>query len=200
LRLLVRLLYVIRNILYTQIVSKFEPPKGIIHFGLHNTGNPKILTFNQNTRVFTGNFCQFAEDVTIIGAGGEHPYKSVANFTLEAYLLKFPDKDDSSQVKENKVVIGNDVWIGAGAIIFHGVTIGDGAVVGAGAVVTESVPPYAMVVGVPAKLLKYRFSQEQINELLAIAWWNWSDEKIIANIGFFNDVDLFIKKFKVMLQ
>ena len=65
-----RIFYTIRHILYTYIVSKFEPPKGIIQFGSHNTGNPRILTFNQNTRVTTGNFCQFAENVTIIGAGG----------------------------------------------------------------------------------------------------------------------------------
>lgn len=167
-----------------------------MHLGLYNTGNPRILSFNQNTRVFTGNFCQFAEDVTIIGAGGEHLYKNVANFTLESYFLKSPDKYDPSEARKNKVVIGNDVWVGTGAIIFHGVTIGDGAVIGAGAVVTHNVPPYAIVVGVPAEILKYRFNQVQIKELQAISWWNWSTEKIIANIKFFGDVDLFIQKFK----
>jgi acetyltransferase-like isoleucine patch superfamily enzyme len=169
---------------------------GIVHFGAHNTGTPRILSFNQNTRVFSGNFCQFAEDVLIIGAGGEHPIKTVANFTLKAYFLRAPDQDDSHEARAARVIFGNDVWVGAGAIIFHGVTVGDGAVIGAGSVVTHDVPPYAIVAGSPAKIIKYRFTQERIKELQAIAWWNWSAEKIIQNIDLFEDVDLFIRNFK----
>ena len=81
--------------------------------------------------------------------------------------------------------IGNDVWIGANAIIQSGVTIGDGAIIGSGAVVTKDVPPYAIVVGVPAKILKYRFNKEQIKELLQLKWWNLPFDKI-KNLPFNN--------------
>lgn len=68
--------------------------------------------------------------------------------------------------------IGNDVWIGAGAIILHKVSIADGAVIGTGAVVTKDIPPYAIAVGNPAKVIRYRFSDEYIKQLLDIQWWN----------------------------
>jgi len=71
-----------------------------------------------------------------------------------------------------KVTIGNDVWIGTRALIMDGVTVGDGAVIGAGAVVTKDVPPYAIVGGVPAKIIKYRFSEKKISQMLELQWWN----------------------------
>lgn len=71
------------------------------------------------------------------------------------------------------VLVGNDVWIGAGAVIFDGVKVGDGAIVAAGAVVTKDVPPYAIVGGVPAKVIRYRFEQSVINELIELQWWLW---------------------------
>lgn len=92
------------------------------------------------------------------------------DFIKEA-LEKFT-KDNS------KTVIGNDVWIGANVTILSGVTINNGAVIGAGAVVTKDVPSYAIVVGVPAKVMRYRYSEEQIEILNKIKWWDWPDEKI----------------------
>ncbi len=77
--------------------------------------------------------------------------------------------------KFSKIKIGNDVWVGKNVTIVNGANIGNGAVIGAGAVVTKDVPDYAIVGGVPAKVLKYRYSQEEINELNKIAWWNWED-------------------------
>lgn len=92
------------------------------------------------------------------------------------------------------VEIGNDVWIGSNVLIKGGVTIGDGAVIGMGAVVTKDVPPYAIVVGVPAKILKYRFSTVIINELLSSEWWklNLSTLKAIYS----TDINLFIRQLK----
>src|SRR5262249_15943925 len=75
------------------------------------------------------------------------------------------------------------VWIGYGAMILSGVTVGDGAVVGAGAVVTKPVPPYAIVGGNPAKLIRYRVREDQIQMLQKIAWWNWSDDKVRSRLA-----------------
>lgn len=79
---------------------------------------------------------------------------------------------------EEKITIGNDVWIGRNAVIFGGVTIGDGAIIGAFSVVAKDVPPYAVVVGNPAIIKRYRFTEEQIEKLLNIKWWNWPDDVI----------------------
>lgn len=89
--------------------------------------------------------------------------------------------------------IGNDVWIGAKAIIIDGVTIGDGAVIGAGAVVTKDVPPYGVAVGVPAKVIKYRFSPEEIEFLLTYRWWEKDKEWIMSNRKQFNNIKEFMK-------
>lgn len=92
--------------------------------------------------------------------------------------------------------IGNDVWIGKNVLIKGGVVIGDGAVVGMGSVVTHDVPPYSVVAGNPAKIIKYRFNNETIKKLLKIEWWNWEKEKVLNYKDSFDDVDklLSIKK------
>ena len=102
-----------------------------------------------------------------------------------------------SAIRDNRTVtIGNDVWIGANVVILPGVRIGDGAVLAAGAVVTKDVPAYAIVGGVPAKVIRYRFSEEMIHALLQIRWWDWSQEKIEANIEFFYDPAAFVQQFQ----
>jgi virginiamycin A acetyltransferase len=84
------------------------------------------------------------------------------------------------------LVIANNVWIGDNVTILPQVTIGDGAVIGAGSVVTEDVQPFSVVAGVPARLIKSRFEKEIAEELLEVRWWDWGQEKIKANIAFFN--------------
>ena len=91
-----------------------------------------------------------------------------------------------------RIKIGNDVWVGARAIIMDGVSIGDGAVVAAGAIVTKDVAPYAIVAGSPARVLRYRFSPEQITQLLAIAWWDRPLQWLQEHAGEFADARLFI--------
>lgn len=85
---------------------------------------------------------------------------------------------DLSLYSKGKIVIGSDVWIGSGVRILSGVAIGDGAIIGAGAVVASDVPPFAVVVGNPAQVMRKRFSLHQIKKLQEIRWWDWPQEKI----------------------
>lgn len=105
-------------------------------------------------------------------------------------------KNESSPVRNNEaIIIGNDVWIGANVVILPGVTIGDGAVLAAGAVITKDVAPYAIVGGVPAKLLQYRFSKDKIDMLLKIKWWEWSEERIMENLELFYQPSKFLNSY-----
>lgn len=101
---------------------------------------------------------------------------------------------ENSAIRKNKsVVIGNDVWIGAGAIILPGVRIGDGAVIAAGTVVTKDVECYEVVGGNPARHIKYRFEQSTIDKLMELQWWNWDEKKIKENIELFFQPDKFVQ-------
>lgn len=104
--------------------------------------------------------------------------------------------DNNSGVKRYAVKIGSDVWVGSNVSILEGVTIGDGAVIGTGAVVTKDVPPFAIVGGVPAKIIKYRHTEEQRKALLDIKWWDKEKSWIKTNYSFFKDINIFIEKFK----
>lgn len=104
---------------------------------------------------------------------------------------------ENSPLRNNRlVIIGNDVWIGANAVILPGVHIGDGAVIAAGAVVTKDVEPYAIVGGVPAKVIKYRFDKDTIEKLLVIKWWDWEIEEIEKNIELFYQPEVFIRTYE----
>ena len=117
----------------------------------------------QFNHVITGNYCSFAADVQI--GGMEHP---LYEYSTSAQLYK--DKC----ISEKDTIIGNDVWIAAGAIIRQGVIIGDGAVIGANSFVNADVPPYAIVAGSPAKIIKYRFEKTVIAQIQATNYWNLS--------------------------
>ena len=108
----------------------------------------------------------------------------------------FPDVKPKGTVgKMSKVTIGNDVWLGQNVLITNGANIGNGVIAAAGAVITKDVPDYAVVAGVPARIIRYRYTKQQIDALNKIAWWDWSDEKIRENYDdFFLDIDLFIEK------
>jgi len=189
---MIRLFSKITGILWTQVVSKFQSSKGIVRVGEYTYGDPQVLSFCDKDIVFIGKFCSIADDVVIV-AGGEHRYNRVSTFPLKSRFLKNQEMDSYNK---GPVIIGNDVWIGTRATILSGVRIGHGAVVGAAAVVAHDVPPYAIVVGIPARIVGYRFSKSQIAKLLEISWWNWSIKKILANIDYFyGDVNDFITAF-----
>ncbi len=134
----------------------------------------------------------------IIGFG-EHPTKYLSTSPIfyskeVGYKNNFYSSNNFSG--KELVKIGNDVWIGASVYIKNGIEIGDGAIIGAGATVIKDVPPYAIVVGIPAKIIKYRFDDIDVKKLLIIKWWTWDEQKVNDNKFFFtsNDLTEFFKK------
>ena len=105
---------------------------------------------------------------------------------------------DKDKIEERKIItIGNDVFIGANVTILDGITIGDGAIIGAGAVVSKDIPAYAIAVGCPIKIIKYRFNDDQISALKRILWWNFEEDQLQDVERMFWDIDEFIKKYDV---
>lgn len=158
-------------------------PKDSYEIGVHSYGNPKVYDWDEGTKLRIGNYTSIAEGVTIL-LGGNHRTDWASMYPFSALPDVWPEAKDIIGHPSTKgdVVIGSDVWIGFGATILSGVTIGDGAVVAAGAVVVKDVPPYTIAGGNPAKSLKQRFDDDLVRALLDIKWWNWSEEKIRANV------------------
>lgn len=152
-----------------------------------------VHNYNSARQLVIGSFCSIAEDVTIF-LGGEHRPDWITTYPFNAVDARFRDIVGHPHSKGD-VVIGNDVWIGRGAVVLSGVQIGDGAVIGAYAVVTRDVPDFAIVAGNPARTIRLRFSEELITKLKQIAWWDWPDERIDRVVPLLqsNDLDRFIK-------
>lgn len=154
-----------------------------------------------------GKFCSIADHCRIGMSGHSLQYMSTSPiFTQKINALQecWIDKNIfEHKSTDERVYIGNDVWVGSHVLINGGVHIGDGAVIGAGAVVVKDVPPYAIVGGVPARIIRYRFSPEVIEKLLDLKWWNYKETILKENIEFFqkenitvDDVEEFIKRMK----
>ena len=124
-----------------------------------------------------GRYTSIAWNVSV--GGGKHNYKNMSMYTDYWYKRTFEiDVEPKEKSLPKITTVGNDVWIGVGAIINSEISIGDGSVIGAGAVITKDVPPYSIVVGVPGKVIKKRFDDEVIELLKEIKWWEWDDLEI----------------------
>lgn len=146
-----------------------------------------------------GKFCSIAGGVAI--GMGTHTLNNASTspiFTEKTNGLKKSWCKDSQEEVDPypPVVLGNDVWIGARVMIMGGVTIGDGAVIGAGAIVTKDVPPYAVAVGVPAKVVKYRFANDVIEEFLRIKWWDLPEDLLQENLELFQSSNIDMAKMR----
>lgn len=154
-----------------------------------------IEDWDQYQHFFVGNFCSIAHDVTFV-LGRNHDYHAVSTAAFcETFKKDVPKSIHRRCINHNQLVIGHDVWLGRGCTIMSGVHIGNGAIVAAGAVVTKDVPPYAIVGGNPAKLIRYRFDDETIARLQKLKWWYWPAEKLVPAIDDMADVEVFLEKY-----
>ena len=153
--------------------------------------NVKYLFEFSKDRLIIGNFSMIASDVTFIMNGANHITDGISTYPFSVFGgdwatamegKEYPNKGDT--------IIGNDVWIGYGATIMPGVRVGDGAIIATKSVVVKDVPPYAIVGGNPAKVLKMRFDDAKIKTLLDIAWWHWPIEKITKQVKLLAEADV----------
>ena len=136
--------------------------------------------FVNKDKLIIGKFCSIACGAKFIFNSANHTLKSLSSYPFPIFYEEWDSTMNVCEAWDNKgdIIIGNDVWIGFEAVIMSGVHIGDGAIIGTRALVTKDVPPYAIVGGIPAQIIRKRFEDSVIEDLLKIQWWNWSTEKI----------------------
>ncbi|GGG21673.1 CatB-related O-acetyltransferase [Paenibacillus abyssi] len=180
---------------------KLEPNVCITRFcKIKNTTIQEYSYVGNNTQIINANigkYCSIAHSVKI--GLGMHPtdrFSTSPIFYSPTNIFDIKIVESHTFEEFDKVVIKNDVWIGANAVIQDGVTIGNGAIIAAGAVVTKDVPDYAIVGGVPAKIIKYRFEKEVIDEINESKWWDLPLKVIEQYKNNFSDIKLFLKSIK----
>lgn len=184
--------------------TKFE---GNNKIGIHTSVSGSVIGRNtyigNNSRLSSckiGRFCSIASNVKIVAS--THP-SSVFVSTSPSFFStlmqngqSFVDNNKFNEllsIEGYEAIIGNDVWIGENVIVKGGVRIGDGAIIAMGSVVTKDIPSYAIVGGIPAKIIKYRFTEEQIKKLDEIKWWDKSDSWLQNHVDEFENIETFIK-------
>lgn len=153
-------------------------PISCVKVGAYSYGDLNVVTFSENCKLTIGNFVSIAGNVTFL-LDVEHYLNHISTFP---YLVKVVHSFKSESFSKGNIIIEDDVWIGYGATIMSGVHIGRGAVIAAGALVTKDVAPYAIVGGIPAKVIKFRFKEEIIDKLLTVDYSRIKKELIVEHI------------------
>lgn len=156
---------------FTNAENLFEP--SLVEVGDYTYGGLKVLTYNEGEKLRIGRYCSIAQEVMFV-LSADHFTDHISSYPYKVWV----GGGEQEGVSKGDIIVGDDVWIGFRSTILSGVTIGQGAVIAAGSVVTKDVPPYAIVGGVPAKVIKYRFSDEIIEKMLKIDY-SRVDEKLI---------------------
>jgi virginiamycin A acetyltransferase len=133
-------------------------------------------------RLVIGRFCSIAAETRFIMNGGNHPTDWLTTYPFPIFGGGWETAMPERWPMKGDTVVGNDVWFGYGALIMPGVTIGNGAIIASGSVVTRDVPPYAIIGGNPASVLRYRFDEQTIRRLESIRWWDWEIERVTRHV------------------
>lgn len=164
----------------------------VTSWGEKTYGRPEIICYDGISKLSVGKYTSIASNVSIL-LGANHK-----RGLLTTYPRSLMNKNISQEETNERgdVTIGSDVWVGHGVTIIGPAVIGDGAIIGASALVLGDVPPYAVVGGVPAKVIKYRFDEEKIQKLLSVKWWDKNEEEIVAleNTLYSSDVESLFNK------
>lgn len=157
----------------------------------------KVMEWGEGASFQVGKFCSIADNVSVF-LGGEHRIDWITTYPFNVLVPEGSQFSGHPKTKGD-VIIGNDVWIGSGAVILSGVHVGNGAVIGARSVVTRDVPAYGIASGNPAKFIRYRFSSEVIEAFEQIAWWDWDIGMIKEAFPLLlsNRIEEFIQIYKV---
>ncbi|MBR0262095.1 MAG: CatB-related O-acetyltransferase [Selenomonadaceae bacterium] len=178
-------------------IYKIKGRKGSLSMGMMSYINANS-TFVGNGEVSIQKFCPIARNTTfMLGENRDHNYNNVSSAPIWYFNWKTAKKKSVQPQGMCKISIGNDVWIGWNCILSSNnpdkpLIIGDGAVIAANSVVVKNVPPYAIVGGNPAQVIKYRFPPEIVEALLRIKWWDWDIDKLYGNFKYFNNIKKFV--------
>ncbi len=167
------------------------------YFDDQRNGPEKFETYNvlynyefSKVKLVIGKFCAIAAETRFIMTG-DHKLDAISTYPFPIFQQGWESAFSFADVPvKGDIIVGNDVWFGYGCLIKGSVTIGHGAIIAAGAVVVKDVPPYAIVAGNPAKVVKMRFDDATIQRLLQIAWWDWDIDKIDRNLKLICNLDV----------
>jgi acetyltransferase-like isoleucine patch superfamily enzyme len=165
------------------VLTKVDAAGGVeVGYGTYGIENLQIHSWDKKTKLRIGKYCSIADEVHVF-LGGNHDISRVSTYPFGAGDDLIGPRE-GHPLSNGNIEIGNDVWIGSHASIMSGVTVGDGAVIAAFSHVVKDAQPYSVVGGNPAKHIKYRFTETQIEELLKIKWWDWPIKKVMAKRDF----------------